>query len=345
MQTENLNITGEKLLLTPKQVKAKLPLSDKAEKVVVQARQTVRDILEGKDPRVFLVVGPCSIHDIDSAKEYASKLAKLSEEVKDQFFIIMRAYFEKPRTTLGWKGFINDPYLDDSFNVNEGLMKARHLLIDVAEYGISSATEALDPIVPQYLDDLIAWYAIGARTTESQTHREMASGLSTPVGFKNGTDGNIQIAINAMLSARESHHFLGINQEGQCTVMQTKGNKYGHVVLRGGAKPNYDKESIDICVKELKKNSLPEKILIDCSHGNSLKNHENQPGVFRECVKQIKEGEKSIVGLMIESHLFGGNQKFENAAALKYGVSLTDACIDWPTTELIIREGAAALRA
>jgi 3-deoxy-7-phosphoheptulonate synthase len=344
MQTENLNITGEKLLLTPNEVKQKLPLSASAELRVIEARQTIRDILSGKDSRVFLVVGPCSIHDIKSALEYAEHLTSLSEKVKNKFFIVMRAYFEKPRTTIGWKGFINDPDLDDSFKINEGLLKARDLLVKVSEMGLCSATEALDPIIPQYLDDLIAWYAIGARTTESQTHRELASGLSTPVGFKNGTDGNIQIAVNAMLSAKEPHHFLGINQNGQCTVMQTKGNSYGHIVLRGGTAPNYDSKNIEVCVNELAKHSLPQKILVDCSHGNSLKDHNNQPKVFEACVQQIKNGSKSIFGMMIESHLFAGNQKHSTKQSeLKYGVSITDACIDWKTTENLILNAADAL--
>lgn len=344
MNHENINIAGEKLLLTPNEVKKKYPLTPNAENTIQEARDTICNILDGKDSRIFIVVGPCSIHDTNSALEYADKLAALSNKVKDRFFIVMRAYFEKPRTTTGWKGFINDPLLDDSFDINQGLLNARELLLHISEKGLSTATEALDPIVPQYIDDLISWYAIGARTTESQTHREIASGLTTAVGFKNGTDGNIKIAINAMLSAKEGHHFLGINQQGQCTIMRTKGNQYGHVVLRGGPRPNYDSKSIMQCVSELKKYSLPEKVMVDCSHGNSLKNHNNQPMVFNSCIEQIKSGNKSICGLMLESHLHSGNQKLESRSAnLKYGISITDACIDWETTESLISKAAEAI--
>lgn len=349
MQNENLNIAGESLLLTPKQVKKELPLSGEAQEHVAAARKALRDMIDGKDSRIFAVVGPCSIHDIEGAKDYAKRLNNLRREVSDVFFIIMRAYFEKPRTVAGWKGLINDPQMDDSFKINDGLLKARRLLLDIADQGLSSATEALDPIVPQYLDDLISWYAIGARTIESQTHREMASGLSTPVGFKNGTDGNIQIAINALLSARQAHRFLGINQDGQCTVLRTRGNPYGHLVLRGGTSPNYDQQSIAKCIEELHKHSLPEKILVDCSHGNSRKNHENQPIVFRNCIEQIRAARdsgtaNSICGLMLESYLEPGNQKLESPSTLKYGLSITDACIDWATTEKLLLEGAKALR-
>ena len=336
-QIFDLNIIGEKLLPTPEQVKTNVPLSEKARGTVVKTRSILRDILDGKDKRIFVVVGPCSIHDIPAAEEYALKLRELASKVESKMVLLMRTYFEKPRTSVGWKGFINDPDLDDSFKIDEGLHRARLFLLKLNELGIPAATEALDPITPQYLDDLISWTAIGARTTESQTHREMASGLSTPVGFKNGTDGNIQVAINAMLSARERHHFLGINKNGQCAVMQTRGNRYGHAVLRGGAKPNYDSESVANCAAELKKAGLPQNIMIDCSHGNSLKDYKRQPGVYEECLNQICAGKTPIVGFMIESNLEEGNQRLDgDKSKLKRGVSITDACIGWEKTEELI---------
>ncbi len=336
----NVNVAGYNLLPTPKQIQAQFPVSEKSQETVFQGRRLIRDILDGKDPRLFVVIGPCSIHDPKAALEYAQRLQKLADRVRDKLFLVMRVYFEKPRTTVGWKGLINDPFMDDSFHIEEGLKIARKLLAQLTEMGLAAATEALDPIVPQYISDLISWSAIGARTTESQTHREMASGLSMPVGFKNGTDGNIQVAINAMKSALAPHSFLGIDPEGRISVFQTKGNPYSHVVLRGGdSQPNFDPASVAQCQKELEKAGLRQSIMVDCSHGNSNKDHNKQPGVFASVVDQVIAGNKSLVGMMVESNLFEGNQSIpKNLADLKYGVSVTDKCIDWPTTEKMILE-------
>jgi 3-deoxy-7-phosphoheptulonate synthase len=278
--------------------------------------------------------------------DYAKRLRKLAEEVSDTLFVVMRVYFEKPRTTTGWKGLINDPHMNDSFDVGFGLRLARKLLTDVNELGLPAGTEALDPISPQYLGDLVTWSAIGARTTESQTHREMASGLSTPVGFKNGTDGGLTVAINALLSVSRPHSFLGINPKGQVAVIRTAGNRYGHIVLRGGSKgPNYDSVTIALVEKELARNKLPANIVVDCSHANSSKDHNLQPLVMNDCVHQIMEGNQSIVGMMLESNLHAGNQTIPaDLGQLKYGVSVTDACIDWETTEKLLRETRAKLR-
>ncbi len=336
----NVNVLSQELLPTPEQVKSALPLSTSAEATVHAGRDTVRRILDRQDPRLFIVVGPCSIHDIKAAHEYAGRLKKLADEVADTLTLVMRVYFEKPRTTVGWKGLINDPRMDDSFHIEKGLHLARELLLHLGEMGLPTATEALDPITPQYLGDLVTWTAIGARTTESQTHREMASGLSTPVGFKNGTDGSLGVAINALHSVAQPHHFLGINQNGQCAVFHTRGNRYGHIVLRGGnGKPNYNAESIARCEQELAKEKLPNNIVIDCSHGNSNKDPSRQPQVAGEIADQIVAGNRSIVGLMLESHLHAGNQQIpDDHSKLKYGVSVTDACIGWETTETLLRE-------
>jgi 3-deoxy-7-phosphoheptulonate synthase len=343
---ENLNIQSQETLITPLDLKRDVPLTDKAAKTIAEGREAVQNILDGNDKRIFVVVGPCSIHDLDAAKDYAQRLKKLAEEVSDTLLIIMRVYFEKPRTTTGWKGLINDPYLNDSFKLEEGLHIGRKLLMDIAELGLPTATEALDPISPQYLQDLITWSAIGARTTESQTHREMASGLSTAVGFKNGTDGGLTVAINAMKSASNPHRFLGINNEGRVSVITTNGNPYSHVVLRGGdGKPNYDSVSVSICEKELEKAGMEPRIMVDCSHANSNKNHDLQPLVLENIANQILEGNKSICGVMIESHINAGNQSIpSNLADLKYGVSVTDACIDWETTERSLRNMREKIR-
>lgn len=313
---------------------------------VANGRQVVRNILDGKDHRLFVVVGPCSIHDIKAAHEYADRLKGLAAELSDTLFLVMRVYFEKPRTTVGWKGLINDPYLDDSFKIQDGLHIGRQLLRDLAEKGLPTATEALDPISPQYLQDLISWSAIGARTTESQTHREMASGLSSAVGFKNGTDGSLTVAINALQSVSSPHRFLGINQEGGVSIVTTKGNAYGHVVLRGGnGKPNYDSVSVAICEQELTKAGIRPNIMVDCSHANSNKDPALQPLVMDNVANQILEGNNSIVGLMVESHLGWGNQSIpKDLDQLKYGVSITDACIDWDTTEKALRSMHAKLK-
>ncbi len=339
-QLYNINVLSTSLLPTPAEVKQALPMTDTAERTVLAGREIVHNILDRVDPRMFVVVGPCSIHDTEAALDYAARLAKLADEVSDTLHIIMRVYFEKPRTTVGWKGLINDPYMDDSFHIEKGLYKARELLLRITELGLPIATEALDPISPQYLSDLITWTAIGARTTESQTHREMASGLSTPVGFKNGTDGSLGVAINALHSVSRPHHFLGINQQGQCVVVQTRGNRYGHVVLRGGGgQPNYDADSIARCEAELRADNLPLNIAVDCSHGNSNKDPANQAKVVADCVQQILDGNKSIIGLMLESNIGWGNQPIpEDLSQLQYGVSVTDACIDWKTTEELLHD-------
>lgn len=345
-QIDDLNVVSQELLISPAALKQELPLTDKALAVVTEGRATVRDILDRKDHRIFVVIGPCSIHDVDAAKDYAQRLKKLADEVSDTIYVIMRVYFEKPRTTVGWKGLINDPYLNDSFKIQEGLHIGRKLLIDIAEIGLPTATEALDPISPQYLHDLISWSAIGARTTESQTHREMASGLSSAVGFKNGTDGGLTVAINALQSVSKPHRFLGINTEGQVAIIHTKGNAYGHVVLRGGnGKPNYDSVSVAVCEQELNKAKVTPNIMVDCSHANSNKNHELQTLVMDNVANQIVEGNQSIIGLMVESNIGAGNQSIPaNLCDLKYGVSITDACIDWETTEVSLRKMHATIK-
>jgi len=331
----DLNIEANEPLITPEQLKQEIPLSDLAADTVANGRQVIRDILDGKDHRLFVVIGPCSIHDIKAAHEYAERLKTLAAQVSDTLYLVMRVYFEKPRTTVGWKGLINDPYLDDSFKIQDGLHIGRQLLLDLAEKGLPTATEALDPISPQYLQDLISWSAIGARTTESQTHREMASGLSSAVGFKNGTDGSLTVAINALQSVSSPHRFLGIDQRGQVSVVMTKGNAYGHVVLRGGnGKPNYDSVSVTLCEQALVKAKVKPNIMVDCSHANSNKDAALQPLVMDNVANQIVEGNNSIVGLMVESHLGFGNQPIPaDLSQLQYGVSVTDACIDWAMTE------------
>jgi len=332
---ENLNVSSQEILITPAEIKKRLPVTRNAAMTVENSRRSVQNILDGKDHRLLIVVGPCSIHDVKAAHEYAQKLKALSDKVSDALLIVMRVYFEKPRTTTGWKGLINDPYINDSFKIEEGLQIGRQLLIDISEIGLPTSTEALDPISPQYMQDLIVWSAIGARTTESQTHREMASGLSSTVGFKNGTDGGLTVAINALKSVASPHRFLGINNDGQVAIITTKGNPYAHIVLRGGDnKPNYDSVSVAVCEQELQKAKIKPNIMVDCSHANSNKSHELQPLVLDNITHQILDGNKSIMGVMIESHLGAGNQKIPtDLSQLKYGVSITDACIDWPTTE------------
>lgn len=333
----NTHIQESHTLITPEQLRKKLPISHAAEKAVIKFRKEIEQILEFQDSRKFVVVGPCSIHDLKSAEEYSQKLKVLSDKVQDKLLLIMRVYFEKPRTTVGWKGLINDPDMDDSFQIEKGLLIARELLIKINELGLPAATEALDPIIPQYIGELISWAAIGARTTESQTHREMASGLSMPVGFKNGTDGGIKVALNALESAKSPHNFLGINHKGQVSTFKTKGNAYGHIILRGGSKPNFDAESIMQAEESLKKANLPPRIVIDCSHGNSNKDYKLQAGVFENVIQQVVDGNTSIVGMMLESNLFEGSQAMpSDLQELKYGVSVTDKCIGWEETEKII---------
>lgn len=343
---ENVNVTSFDTMPTPEELHARLPLTDRAGNVVTQGREALRNILDRKDPRLFVVVGPCSIHDPVAGLDYAHRLRALQDEVKDTLLLVMRVYFEKPRTTTGWKGYINDPDMDDSFHIERGMANARQFLLDVCELGLPTATEALDPISPQYLGDLIAWTAIGARTTESQTHREMSSGLSTPVGFKNGTDGDIGIAINAILSASHPHSFLGINGQGRVSIVRTSGNRYGHVVLRGGdGRPNYDTVSVAMAEQALAKAKLPANIVVDCSHANSFKNPELQPLVMADVVNQIRFGNKSLVGVMIESNIVAGKQSIPaDLSQLKYGCSVTDGCVGWEATEKMLREADAMLR-
>jgi 3-deoxy-7-phosphoheptulonate synthase len=341
----NTNIKSSHVLLTPNEVKEKLPLNKTAEHTILKFRQEIEHILDFQDRRKFIVVGPCSIHDPKAAIEYGEKLHALAEKVQDKLLLIMRVYFEKPRTTVGWKGLINDPEMDDSFNVEKGILIARNLLLKLTELGLPTATEALDPIIPQYISELISWSAIGARTTESQTHREMASGLSMPVGFKNGTDGNIQVAVNALKSAKTPHNFLGINQKGQVSVFQTKGNAHGHVILRGGNQPNFEAENIKLVEEQLKTANLSPRIVVDCSHGNTNKDYRLQSMVFENIIQQILDGNSSIVGMMLESNLYAGSQAITgNREDLKYGVSVTDKCINWEETERIILAAHAKLQ-
>src|SRR5512138_218899 len=345
-RTEDLNVVALDVMPTPDEVKAKLPLTEKAADTVVAGRRTIEAILDGKDQRLFAVVGPCSIHDPVAGLDYARRLARLAEELSDVLYVVMRVYFEKPRTSLGWKGFINDPFMDDSFRIDVGMERARRFLLDVNEIGMPAGTEALDPTAPQYYGDLVAWTAIGARTSESQTHREMASGLSTPVGFKNGTDGDVEAAINAILSASRPHSFLGLSGQGRSAIVRTRGNRYGHLVLRGGGgRPNFDTVSISLAEQALARASLPKNIVVDCSHANSWKKPEMQPLVLRDVVHQIREGNRSIVGLMIESFIEPGNQPIpEDLTKLRYGCSVTDACVGWDTTVDMLRSAHAILR-
>lgn len=347
MQKDKLNnvrIKSEQQLLTPDAIKSLLPLNLYLENQIAESRQNIVNILERKDPRLLIVCGPCSVHDPKSAIEYAHKLKKLADELSEHLFIVMRVYFEKPRTTVGWKGLINDPHMDSSFDIEYGLKKARKLLLDITEIGLPIATEALDPNTPQYIGDLISWAAIGARTTESQTHREMASGLSMPVGFKNGTDGNLDVAINAMKSASMSHRFVGVSQKGQVSVLQTQGNPHGHVILRGGKAPNFDAESVTNCEAQMSKAGLIANLMIDCSHGNSNKDYRRQTIVADSIISQIKSGNNSIIGVMIESNLHEGSQSSEQPKQdMKYGISVTDACISWETTEQLLRHMSTEL--
>ena len=343
---ENINVSAFDSMPTPAEIHAKLPISDKAARTVSHGRNLLRKILDRKDHRLFVVVGPCSIHDPVAGLDYAHRLKKLADEVGDTLQIIMRVYFEKPRTTVGWKGYINDPFMDDSFQVNVGMEKARDFLLQVNELGLPAGTEALDPYGPQYYGDLIAWTAIGARTTESQTHREMSSGLSTPVGFKNATSGDLTVATNAILSASRPHSFLGLNNDGRVAIVRTKGNPHGHIVLRGGESgPNYDTVSIAMAEAAIAKAKLPANIVVDCSHANSSKKPELQPLVMADVVNQIRSGNKSILGVMIESNIEAGNQPIPaDLSQLKYGCSVTDGCIGWEATEKTIRDAAVLLR-
>lgn len=347
MQTSvltDIHIQEESVLITPEALRNAYPVQQETLHFIAKARDDIANIIHKKDPRLLVVCGPCSIHDTDAAIDYAKRLKALSKEVGDTLYLVMRVYFEKPRTTVGWKGLINDPYLDGSFDVDAGLRKARELLVTLSEMEIPLATEALDPISPQYLGDLFSWAAIGARTTESQTHREMASGLSMPVGFKNGTDGNLDTALNAMKAAAKGHRFMGINREGQVALLTTQGNPDGHVILRGGKETNYDKASVAECEKDMEKAGLSPVLMVDCSHANSEKDFSRQPAVAKDVFKQIEQGNRSVIGLMIESNINEGNQPANVPLnELAYGVSITDACINWQETESLLRQAHAIL--
>jgi 3-deoxy-7-phosphoheptulonate synthase len=324
-------------LISPADLASEYKVTEEINKTVWSGRKAVEDILKRKDRRMLVIVGPCSIHDEKSALEYARKLAQLHHKMKDRLEIIMRVYFEKPRTTIGWKGLINDPHLNGSNDIETGLKLARKLLIEINSMGLPAATELLDPIVPQFIADLVSWVAIGARTTESQTHREMASGLSMPVGFKNNTDGNLQSAIDALQSANHPHSFLGIDHEGRISIINTRGNSNGHVILRGGRlRPNYDVESVREAEEKLKAAGTDPLIMVDCSHANSNKVPEQQEIVWKSIIDQRSAGNENLAGLMLESHLFAGNQPLKDPANLRYGISITDACINWETTEYLL---------
>ena len=331
-------------VIPPSQLHAEIPLSDSGARTVFETRKDIHKILHGEDDRLLVIMGPCSIHDPEAAREYAQRLKGLIPRVEKEICLVMRVYFEKPRTTVGWKGLINDPDLDGSFQINKGLRLARHLLTDLADIGIPAATEFLDLISPQYIADLISWGAIGARTTESQVHRELASGLSCPVGFKNGTDGNLNIAIDAIGSASQPHHFLSATKEGHSAIFSTTGNEDCHIILRGGKQPNYDHASVNAACQQLKEAGLGDKLMIDCSHANSHKDHKRQPDVARDIAKQIIAGEERIFGIMLESHLLAGRQNVTAGQPLQYGQSITDACMDWETSENLIMELAEAIR-
>jgi len=344
VSANNIHVNAEHVLITPEALRAELPLSDKGRDFVQQSRKTIANIIHKRDPRLLVISGPCSVHDVEAAKDYARQLKALHNKHKGSLFVVMRVYFEKPRTTVGWKGLINDPHMDGSFDVETGLRKARELILYLTELGLPLATEALDPISPQYLAEVFSWSAIGARTTESQTHREMASGLSMPIGFKNGTNGSLGVAVNALQSAASPHHFMGINRQGQVALIQTSGNPDGHVILRGGAAPNYDAKSIDECEQVLAKHDLEPGIIVDCSHGNSNKDYTRQPLVAKDVIAQICAGNKSIIGIMLESNINAGNQSSDlPQESLAYGVSVTDACIDFTETAALLADADSQL--
>ena len=341
---ENVNIESVVPLATPREMKTAIPLSPAVIATVAQGRETLERILDGEDPRLFAVVGPCSIHHLEAAEEYARKLKALADEIGDSIFLVMRVYFEKPRSSVGWKGLINDPYMNDTFHIEEGIRMARHFLFRVAEIGLPAATELLDVLMPQYIGDLVSWNVIGARTAEAQTHREIASGISTPIGFKNGTDGSLDAAINGVRSAMGPHHFLGVTEDGLPAVFSTTGNSYPHVVLRGGKQPNYDAASVAACERALCAAHLPPNIVVDCSHGNSGKKPERQGDVLRDVLAQIEAGNRCIRGFMLESNLEWGAQPMQaDPKKLNPRQSVTDACIDWPTTETLLREAHGRL--
>jgi 3-deoxy-7-phosphoheptulonate synthase len=343
-KTENLRIEEIKKVSAPAELHTEYPISEKATGTVHQTRKQIHDLITGKDDRLLIVIGPCSIHDTKAALEYAARLAKVRDRLRDDLLIVMRVYFEKPRTTVGWKGLINDPDLDNSFNINQGLRAARKLLLDLAELSMPAGTEFLDLITPQYFSDLVAWGAIGARTTESQGHRELASGLSCPIGFKNGTDGTVQIAVDAIGAARRPHAFIGVTNDGQTAIVRTKGNDDCHLILRGGKHPNYDAASVDDASAMLEKAGLQARIMIDTSHANSRKIYERQIDVGHDISRQLKQGEKRIFGVMVESHLVAGQQKVVAGQPLTYGQSITDACIGWEDSEELLEHFAKAVQ-
>lgn len=344
-QTNNLRIVSSRIVLPPVFLEEEMPLTENASRTVFEARRQIVDVLNGQDDRLVVVVGPCSIHDPHAAREYATLLKEAIGELSRDLLIVMRVYFEKPRTTLGWKGLINDPYFDESFRISEGLRIARRLLLDLAEMGVPAGTEYLDMISPQYVADLVSWGAIGARTTESQVHRQLASGLSCPVGFKNGTSGNVQIAIEAILSSSHSHTFLGTTETGQSAILLTSGNPDCHIILRGGrGVTNYDAASVEATAAQMEKTGVQPRIMIDFSHANSGKDHRRQAIVSRDVATQVAAGERRIMGVMIESNLVAGAQPLGDGKNLVYGQSITDACIDWPETLTLLRELAAAAR-
>ena len=344
-RTSDLRVESYKPLLPPAILLEELPLGDRASETVARGRQEVSRILRGDDDRVVVVVGPCSIHDPDAGLEYARRLKQISDERASELCIVMRVYFEKPRTTVGWKGLINDPRLDGTFAINEGLRKARHFLLDVTEIGLPAGVEFLDPISPQYISDTVSWGAIGARTTESQVHRELASGMSMPIGFKNGTDGGIQIAIDAVRAAAHPHRFLGVTEQGLAAIVATRGNQDCHVILRGGESgPNYDVTSVQKTASALRSANVPARLMIDASHGNSTKDYRRQPAVVHDVATQIAEGETAIMGMMLESFLVDGRQDLVDAGSLRYGLSITDACMGWDMTVPVLAELADAVR-
>jgi len=343
-ETKDVRIKDVKEILAPEELMMDLPISEYAAGVVHDARQGIYDVLDGKDDRLVVIIGPCSIHDTKAALEYANRLKSLMAVLKDDLLIVMRVYFEKPRTTVGWKGLINDPDLDNSFRINKGVRMARSLLLSLSEMGIPAGHEYLDLISPQYISDLVSWGAIGARTTESQGHRELASGLSCPVGFKNGTDGRIQIAIDAIGAAKNSHNFMSLTLKGHSAIFVTTGNPYSHVILRGGSRPNYDRESVNEAAEKLGASGFNSKIMVDCSHANSSKKFEKQVDVCQDIVHQLKTGQGNIFGVMIESHLVEGRQDYIDGTELTFGQSITDACIGWEASEKLLRDLAEAVR-
>ena len=344
--THDLHVVDTRPLVAPALLHEDLPTDSRARETVANARSRIQAILRGFDRRLLVIVGPCSVHDVDAARDYARRLALLRERHAAELEVVMRVYFEKPRTTVGWKGLINDPHLDHSYDINTGLRLARALLLDLAREGMPTATELLDPVVPQYIADLISWTAIGARTTESQTHREMASGLSMPIGYKNSTDGSATIAINAMQAASKPHHFLGINQEGHASIVSTTGNPDGHLVLRGGNRgSNYHLEAVQEAAAELADAGLPDRLMVDCSHGNSNKDYRRQGEVLQAVAAQVEQGSTHVMGVMLESHLVEGNQKISaDRSSLTYGQSVTDACISIESTEELLDQLAASLK-